>query len=921
MDKWRRLLANAQKHAGQLDQRQGAAIPPGFEADICKVRELGALCQRDPRAFMLLIEVYEQIIARLQPEEAPAFYATTQSNLGIAYRNLPVGKRASNLAKAIECYKEALRFWTPEVAPYEYARTMSNLGNVLGDLPTGDRAANMTRAIECYWEALRFWTPDVAPLEYAAVQNNLGVTYVDLPTGDREANLAQAIQCYKEALRFRTPGTDRLKYAETQNNLGVALCNLPVSDRAINLPQAIQCYREALRFWTPEVAPFLYARIEHNLGNAYRDLPTGNRATNLTQSILCYKEALRFLTPETDPLAYAAIQNNLATACKELPNGNRTSNLARAVHCYEEALRFLTPEAEPFAYRGTAHNLADLHFAQGAWDEALRAYRKAMHAGEQLYRAGLSTESKSAEVFKNSTLYPNAAFAAVRCGETTEALLILEQGKTRLLTEALRLRVPRPPRVPDEIWDTFQQAGAAVRAAQAGQAPVSMEMTDPLQAYEAHIQAVRATYRELDTAIEHVRVHAPRFLEAIDRATIAAQLSDTHTALLALCITEQGSKAFIMSQRDQLAVSVVEVPAFTQTDLRQLLIEQNAGGQPVGGWLVAYNRHLDEQTAASFNAWQETITRVLAESGERLIAPLLPAIPAEIERIVLLPSAELFLLPLHAVPLPGSDANLLCDRYKVSYAPSIEVLAGARARATQEVKPELYALINPGKGPRLPFTPVEGEAIARLFAQSTVDVEQAGVKERVLAGMRGRSYVHFSCHGNYNWDDPPASGLSLVDGRLTLADLQQGEVDLSAARLVTLSACETGITDILQGSPAEYVGIPAGFLLAGAPCVVSSLWSVSDLSTALLMERFYRQHLVEKMDIAAALQEAQLWLRELSIRDVAAYAERCYRQSTLRGKDELFMQASAYQSLAEQNPTLRPFANPHYWAAFTVNGW
>lgn len=105
MDKWRRLLANAQKHSGQINQRQGAVIPPGFETDIRKVRELEALCQRDPRAFMLLIEVYEQIIARLQPEKAPVFYATTQSNLGIAYRNLPVGERASNLAKAIQCYR------------------------------------------------------------------------------------------------------------------------------------------------------------------------------------------------------------------------------------------------------------------------------------------------------------------------------------------------------------------------------------------------------------------------------------------------------------------------------------------------------------------------------------------------------------------------------------------------------------------------------------------------------------------------------------------------------------------------------------------------------------------------------------------------------------------------------------------------
>jgi CHAT domain-containing protein len=62
---------------------------------------------------------------------------------------------------------------------------------------------------------------------------------------------------------------------------------------------------------------------------------------------------------------------------------------------------------------------------------------------------------------------------------------------------------------------------------------------------------------------------------------------------------------------------------------------------------------------------------------------------------------------------------------------------------------------------------------------------------------------------------------------------------MSSARLVTLSACETGITDIKTGSSDEFVGLPAGFMLAGVPCVVSSLWSVPDISTAILMERFY----------------------------------------------------------------------------------
>jgi CHAT domain-containing protein len=278
-------------------------------------------------------------------------------------------------------------------------------------------------------------------------------------------------------------------------------------------------------------------------------------------------------------------------------------------------------------------------------------------------------------------------------------------------------------------------------------------------------------------------------------------------------------------------------------------------------------------------------------------------------------------LPLHAAPLSGNSLNRLCDHYQVSYAPSVEVLADIRAKAVLQTDGHsLYAVINPEADRRLAFAPIEGIVIAELIADHKVDEGRAGTKEAVVSGARGRAYVHFSCHGSYEWNDPPESGLALADGRLTLADLQSGAVDLSAARVVTLSACETGLTDVTKGSAEEYVGLPAGFLLAGVPCVMCSLWAVPDFSTALLMERFYRNYVKSDMTIEAALHEAQLWVRELSIQNVADYAEQAYQKAPSRNKVELFKYARYYRYLAEQEPTSTPFAHPYYWAAFTVNG-
>lgn len=128
------------------------------------------------------------------------------------------------------------------------------------------------------------------------------------------------------------------------------------------------------------------------------------------------------------------------------------------------------------------------------------------------------------------------------------------------------------------------------------------------------------------------------------------------------------------------------------------------------------------------------------------------------------------------------------------------------------------------------------------------------------------------------------------------------------------------MSDVVKDSPEEYVGIPAGFLLAGAPCVVSSLWAVPDLSTALLMERFYQNHLSGEMDFATALCEAQRWVRELKVGEVAKYAEQWYQQLEKRNSSALFAGMRHYQFLAQRSPDLCPFAHPYYWAAFTMNG-
>jgi CHAT domain-containing protein len=88
------------------------------------------------------------------------------------------------------------------------------------------------------------------------------------------------------------------------------------------------------------------------------------------------------------------------------------------------------------------------------------------------------------------------------------------------------------------------------------------------------------------------------------------------------------------------------------------------------------------------------------------------------------------------------------------------------------------------------------------------------------------------------------------DGRLEVRELFGLELN---ARLVVLSACETGLGKLSRGD--ELVGLQRAFLYAGTPAVVTTLWKVDDRASFLLMREFY-DHLKARGP-AEALRQAQ----------------------------------------------------------------
>jgi CHAT domain-containing protein len=207
--------------------------------------------------------------------------------------------------------------------------------------------------------------------------------------------------------------------------------------------------------------------------------------------------------------------------------------------------------------------------------------------------------------------------------------------------------------------------------------------------------------------------------------------------------------------------------------------------------------------------------------------------------------------------------------------------AQARGRPTRQPSERLDAMSrsNPAGAPlgaagarqfrRLPYTRLEVGAITPFVPAGklklALDFEAS--RETALSPELGRyRIIHFATHGLLDSENPPFTALvlSLVDssgrprdGFLRLRDVYNMKL---GADLVVLSACQTALGKEMKGE--GLIGLTRGFMYAGAPVVVASLWEVNDRASAELMSRFYEGMLGERhLGPAAALRAAQEAMR------------------------------------------------------------
>jgi CHAT domain-containing protein len=728
------------------------------------------------------------------------------------------------------------------------------------------------------------------------------------------------------------------------------------------LEEAIRVYQAAVT-QTPPDSPALPGYL-NNLGNGLSDryARTG-RLEDLEEAIRVYQAAVTQTPPDSPDLP--SILNNLGTGLSaRYARTGRLEDLEAARSAYARAC-VQGSEVVPEEALRSARNWASWALERRAWTEAVTATAQGRAALDRLFTAQIDRSAQESILAQGRALATQAAYALAQIGQLAEAVTAIEQGRARLLAEALQQNRTDLQRLPSlghhHLYTRYQELlnrrtallqGAANTTADEVAATTDISGLERLAQLEQLFAELQGVIGEIQQIPGYEDFFAKPTFAQIQTTVTAIEAVNTTAAVYLLTI-EQAGLALIVHAG---GVEPVWLNDLTDSVVRAWLVGP-ADEPALGGWLGAYQSWLAanaeaarlrshearQRALAAQQAWFARVATITGQLWEHIMGPVTAALATlgfapggqQPPAVTLIPSGLLALLPLHAAWTErageSSDATIqraeprlarhyFLDDYAVRYTPSVTALRHCQERlATVAPLQRLLAIDEPqpvtGGGP-LPNSGREVAAIADLFDQTTLLAHEGAHRAAVLDALPAAQVTHFSCHGSNAWGQPLETSLLLAhDKRLTVRDFLESH--LPSARLVTLSACETGIvgTDL----PDEVVTLPSALVQAGYAGVVASLWSVADVSTAMLMVRFYEFWRVEGLEPIYALRAAQHWVRDTTNREKQAHFRRSLSTHTgLRMSGEIAREF--FYQLDGQAGDERTFDHPFWWAAFYLTG-
>lgn len=843
------------------------------------------------------LEAHQQVLAMRRSTNNRRGEALTLNNIGSTY--LSLGEKR----KAVDQFQQALKLWRALNDRSGEALTLNNLGAAYSDLGEQQkaldafnqsvrlrRAANDTRGeaitavnlarsydiLGASQEAISIYNQSLATLRAVKDRRWEGITlnYLGLAHW-ASGEYQQALIAFEQALPIRRELKDPAGEAATLNNIGL------VQDSLGDRQKSLEAYNQALPLLRSAGERQGEARTLNNIGFAHDAL--GNK----TQALEFHEQALKISREVGDRLREAKVRYGIARIESSRNNLRPARSQIQDAIKIVESLRasLFSPELRA-SYRASVQQYYDLYI-----DVLMRTGKR---APQNVLKTGLIAE-------------------ALQVSERARARSLIE-----LLTEAnAEIRrgvdpalVERERELHEQINEkTSEQIRLIGNGTQANQVA---ELGKEIEQLNADLRTTQAEIR--NTSPRYAALTQPQPLTLTE---IQKQLLNPWSLLLEYSLGEERSYLWVVGQNSIQSFTLPK-RAVIEAAAKRFYEALTARNQFVPRETA--RQKLDRIAAADAESQQAAaaLSRIILApalpllGNKRLIVvadgalqyvpfqalPLNPQSGKPLvsrHEIVSLPSATtLAVLRTETANQPKAAKTIavIADpvfEAKDDRVKTVSIKTDEKATEKKDDKttapaniadsdPTRILLVKTAKDsgaaggelriPRLPNTRREAGAILSLTtpeaSKSAFDfaANRAAATSDDLSQYR---ILHFATHGFLNSLNPELSGLvmSLVDeqGKAQNGYLLAPELfnlKLPATELVVLSACQTGLGKEIRGE--GIVGLTRGFMYAGSPRVVVSLWNVNDRATAELMKSFYEAMLAKGQRPAAALRAAQLEL-------------------------------------------------------------
>ncbi|GBE91846.1 tetratricopeptide repeat protein [Nostoc cycadae WK-1] len=801
-----------------------------------------------------------QAIAKF--EQALVLYRQAGDRASEAFTLAYIGKIYSNFGdkyKALEYYQQSLAIEQNIGNKAGEATLLNNIGKIYSEL--GEKQ----KALDYYNQSLPLRQLVKDKAGQAITLGNIGTVYSFL--GEQQ----KALDYYNQSLILKQQVGNKAAIASTLNSIGKTYSDLGEKQKALDyLNQSLPLFQQGGDKADNAIAI-------SNIGKIYSELGEQQTALNY------YNQSLPIFQQVGYKLGQAITLNNIGEVYFQL------GEQQKALDYYNQSLPIYQQLRDKSREAHTIYNVATVKYDQGELNTALTEIEKVIKIVEDL-RSKIDSQELRTSYFATVQNYyqfyidvlmqlhkqhPEQGYAAL-------ALETSERSRARSLLELLSeantdIRQGVEPKLLVQERKLQQQLDALEkRRIQLLQGNYTEEQ---VQALDQENEKLLEAYQQIQAQI---RATSPRYAaltqpQPLALAQIQQQVLDDNTLLLEYSLGKKRSYLWLVTNKSITSYELpkrADIETIVQKFRQEITMPYLKHSQSIDALskiiLAPVAQKLQKQRLAivSDGALQYVPFASLTTGSGTQYEPLLLN-----HEIITLPSASILAilrsehkerksppktLVVLADPIFNRNDERLQNKAQVSHSPVLESnldsLALSKSAADSDINFE-----------RLRFTRQEAEQILALVPvnqrKEAVDFNAS----RTTASSENLSQyriIHFATHGILNSKHPELSGvvLSLFDpqgmpqnGFLRLRDVFNLNLK---AELVVLSACQTGLGEEVKGE--GLVGLTRGFMYAGSPRVVVSMWSVDDQATSELMKAFYKNMLKTGLTPAAALRKAQL---------------------------------------------------------------